>query len=172
MTVTQLIPSMTDEVTTRSIEDTDRNWIESMCKQQWGTSVMISRGRQFDIAKQAGLIADVDGERSGFLTYEVVGDECEVGGLLSLTEGKRVGSALLKAGEQYARSAGCKRFWLITTNDNLDGLRFYQKRGFELVSIYRGAVNETRRQFKPGIPVIGENGIPLRDEIELEIRLR
>ena len=60
--------------------------------------------------------------------------------------------------------------FLITTNDNLNALGFYQKRGFEIVTIYRGAVNESRKR-KPGIPLIGYNSIPLRDEIELEMSL-
>jgi hypothetical protein len=54
-----------------------------------------------------------------------------------------------------------------TTNDNLDALRFYQKRGFQIVAVRPGAVDESRR-VKPSIPVIGEHGIPIRDEIELE----
>jgi hypothetical protein len=59
---------------------------------------------------------------------------------------------------------------LSTTNDNLHALGFYQKRGFELATFRRGAVNESRK-IKPGIPRVGENGILLRDEIELEMLL-
>jgi hypothetical protein len=61
--------------------------------------------------------------------------------------------------------------WLISTNDNLNALKFYQKRGFSLVKLYKNAVNETRKKIKPEIPLIGENGIPIRDEVELEILL-
>jgi hypothetical protein len=52
----------------------------------------------------------------------------------------------------------------------LNALGFYQKRGFEIVAVYCGAVNESRKR-KPSIPLIGYNNIPLRDEIELEINL-
>jgi len=52
----------------------------------------------------------------------------------------------------------------------LNALGFYQKRGFELVAVHRGAVNESRK-IKPGISLIGANNIPLRDEIELELIL-
>lgn len=65
---------------------------------------------------------------------------------------------------------GCQRVFLITTNDNLNALGFYQKRGFELVAVHRGAVNESRKA-KPSIPLIGYDGILLRDEIELEMLL-
>lgn len=56
------------------------------------------------------------------------------------------------------------------TDDNLHALRFYQNRGFVLVAVYRNAL-EISRQLKPEIPLIGKNGIPLRDEIELEYTL-
>ncbi len=69
-----------------------------------------------------------------------------------------------------ARQAGCARLWLMTTNDNLNTLRFYQKRGFVLVSVHRNAVMKSR-QLKPEIPLTGNDGIPLRDEIELEMIL-
>ena len=72
---------------------------------------------------------------------------------------------------EEAAKENCRRLFLITTNDNLNALGFYQKRGFEMVSINRGAVNESRK-IKPGIPLIGMNNIPLRDEIELEIMLK
>ena len=81
------------------------------------------------------------------------------------------GSKLIDQAIEEARTQGCKRLFLITTNDNLNALGFYQKRGFEIAAIYRGAVNESRK-IKPGIPLVGYNNIPLRDEIELEMSLR
>ena len=75
-----------------------------------------------------------------------------------------------KAVTQVAREAGCKRLWLITTNDNLHALRFYQKRGFRLVAVHRSAV-DAARQLKPRISLIGNDQIPLPDEIELEMLL-
>jgi GNAT superfamily N-acetyltransferase len=77
---------------------------------------------------------------------------------------------LIDAVRQEAQRAGCKRLWLITTNDNLTALRFYQRRGFVLVAVHRNAV-ELSRKLKPQIPLIGEHGIPIRDEIELEMPL-
>jgi hypothetical protein len=69
-----------------------------------------------------------------------------------------------------ARKKGCRRLTLITTNDNLHALGFYQRRGFELAGIQRGAIGRAR-ELKPSIPLIGQNNIPLRDEIELELPL-
>jgi len=77
---------------------------------------------------------------------------------------------LINAVVEQARGRKCRRVWLVTTNDNLHALAFYQKRGFELVAVHRGAVNESRK-IKPVISLIGMHNIPLRDEIELEMIL-
>ena len=89
----------------------------------------------------------------------------------SLAEGEGVGTALLEAVKEAAVIASCERVWLITTNDNLHALHFYQKRGFRLVALYPNALESSRR-LKPEIPLTGLDGIPLRDEIELEYILR
>ena len=90
--------------------------------------------------------------------------------MTSLVERSGVGSALLEAARQEATSLGCHRLWLITTNDNTDALRFYQKRGLRLVAIHVNALEQSRK-LKPSISFIGRDGIPLRDEIELELPL-
>jgi hypothetical protein len=59
---------------------------------------------------------------------------------------------------------------LITTNDNIDAIRFYQRRGMRLVAVHRDAVDDARRA-KPSIPMIGEYGIPIHDELEFELQL-
>jgi len=69
-----------------------------------------------------------------------------------------------------AAAAGCTRLWLVTTNDNVEALRFYQKQGFRLVALYPNALEASRR-LEPDLPLVGRHGIPLRDEIELEMRL-
>jgi ribosomal protein S18 acetylase RimI-like enzyme len=88
----------------------------------------------------------------------------------SLREGAGVGSALLAAAVAAARAAGCARAYLITTNDNMRALRFYQRRGFALVALRPRAI-ERARALKPSIPLVGFGGIPLRDELELELWL-
>jgi GNAT superfamily N-acetyltransferase len=120
--------------------------------------------------KLPGFIADIDGKWVGLLTYEIGNRECEVVTLNSTSGGMGIGSGLLEAVRKVAISAGCKRLWLITTNDNTRALRFYQKRGFRLVALYPNQL-EKSRLLKPEIPVVGMDGIPLRDEIELEISL-
>ena len=121
-------------------------------------------------ARNEGLARLLQVDPSVELVQYVDGD-CEIVTLDSEREGQGLGTKLIDAVIEEARNHNCKRVFLITTNDNLKALGFYQKRGFELVRINRGAVNESRK-IKPGIPLIGMNNIPLRDEIELEIVLK
>ena len=116
------------------------------------------------IAEAAG------GHLLGMLTY-VPGrrwQQCEILTLHASEHWQGTGTALIEAVAQLARRQGCARLWVITTNDNVDALRFYQRRGFCLVKVHRGAVDRSRASLKPEIPLVGAYGISLRDEIELE----
>jgi len=106
----------------------------------------------------------------GLVTYHIKTPECEIITLDSLAEGMGIGNQLIQAVKKIAVEAGCICLTLITTNDNLESLGFYQKRGFRIRAVYPGAV-ERAREFKPSIPKLGNNGIPIQDEIRLEMNL-
>ena len=127
---------------------------------------MIVHGETFRPEQLEGFVND---DWTGLVTYVVGAEGCEIISLDALKEGGGIGTALLQAVAREAERRGCDRLFLSTTNDNLHALGFYQRRGFELVSIRRGAVTEARKR-KPRIPFIGDDDIPVRDEIELEIR--
>ncbi len=151
--------------------DTHRDWAVRTLRAHWGSEKVVSRGRVHDGATLPGFVAVAESaEPVGLAHYRIEGDSCELVTLDSLSEGQGVGSALIAAVREVALKAGCRRLWLITTNDNLHALGFYQKRGFVLVAVHRDAIAESRR-LKPEIPLIGNEGIPLRDEIELEMQL-
>jgi GNAT superfamily N-acetyltransferase len=120
------------------------------------------------VGDPALLAEDAYGTLLGLLTYRIVGPDCEVRALFATVTRQGTGSMLLDAVEAAARSVGCSRLWLITTNDNLDALRFYQRRGLRLAALHAGAVEESRARLKPSISEVGEYGIPIRDEIVLE----
>jgi ribosomal protein S18 acetylase RimI-like enzyme len=153
------------------LSEANRAEAAGILQRRWGTTRMVSRGRLFDAAAHPGFLARDESGSLGLITFEIAGPECEITTLQSLVEGRGVGSALIDVVRRIAADAGCARLWLITTNDNTPALRFYQKRGFRLVALYRDALAESRR-LKPEIPLLGRDGIPLRDEIELEVRLR
>ena len=73
-------------------------------------------------------------------------------------------------GSEHIITNGCTQIVVITTNDNLNALAFYQKRGFLLSKLYCGAFDNIRK-VKPNLPELGENNIPLNDEIELIYKL-
>ena len=154
----------------RALSSSDRSWVTGLLRVHWHSTRIAARGRLHDADRLPGFLAEIDGQPSGLVTYHLADEQCEVVSLNSLREGIGVGSALLDAVKQVAAAAGCRRVWLITTNDNLAALRFYQKRGWRLVAVHRDALDESRR-LKPTIPLLGIDGIPLRDEIELEMLL-
>jgi len=139
-------------------------WID-----HWGGEEMITRGNVYRPEQLDGFVLEEKNEWIGLITFFIKDDECEVTSLDSLREGQGIGSKLIDKAMEEAHTQNCKRLFLITTNDNLHALGFYQKRGFEIVAVYRGAINESRKR-KPSIPLVRMNGIPLRDEIELEIK--
>ena len=157
--------------TPRRLSQNDLPRLRQFWVEHWGGEEMVTRGRVYRPEQLEGFVIEEGNVWLGLLTFVVEDGECEVTSLDSLREGQGIGSKLLEQALEEARSRGCERLFLITTNDNLNALGFYQKRGFEIVTVYRGAMQESRK-VKPGIPLIGDNNIPLRDEIELEMSLR
>jgi ribosomal protein S18 acetylase RimI-like enzyme len=151
----------------RPIADADRPALARLVRELWGTDIVVGHGVVFTPADLPGLLAERDGETVGLLTYEIDGDTLEVVTIDAFPPGAGTGTALLDAAVDVARSAGCRRVWLMTTNDNLDALRFYQRRGFRLAGLRPGALAASRA-LKPEIPETGAYGIPLRDELDLE----
>ena len=155
--------------TIRSVEERDAEWVREFITQRWGAEFVVAGGAIYLPHKLPGFIAIQSGENIGLITYRIEGDQCEIITLDSMQPGAGIGSALIDAVKKAAADAGCRRVWLITTNDNLNALRFYQKRGFVLAAVRCNAI-DVSRQYKP-IPATGEDGIPIRDEIELELIL-
>jgi ribosomal protein S18 acetylase RimI-like enzyme len=158
------------EVTVRAVRDTDRPWVKAFVTERWGSEIVVARGRVLHPDDLPGFVAEDRTEAVGLVTYLVEDGDCEVVTIDSVVEGRGVGTALLDTVTAEAGRAGCRRIWLITTNDNLNALRFYQGRGFRLVAVHPGAVEESRR-LKPEIALVGKFGIPIRDELELELTL-
>ena len=158
---------LTEDLMIRPLGPDDQAWVQAWMIDQWGAASVVAHGQVFYPAQLPGFVVFHGGERTGLLTYSIAGGECEVVTINSLREKRGAGTALILAVENAAREAGCRRVWLITTNDNLNALRFYQKRGYRLVKVDPGAVDRSRL-IKPEIPATGYFGIPIRDEIELE----
>lgn len=172
------------EFNIRPLERSDREWVAHFLDDRWGTTQVVSRGKAVYGHLLPGFTAErVSSEDSeeteepdekaskpdyvGLITINAQEKECEIMTLDSLDPGSGVGTALVRAVEVWAKESGIKRLWLVTTNDNLAALKFWQKRGYKLVMVHRGAIAEARR-IKPQISITGLEGIPILDEIELE----
>jgi len=154
----------------RPVRASDYDWIAVFLIEQWGSVKVISRGNLHYANTLPGLVAAIDEQPAGLATYSIENDQCELVTLNSMVPEQGIGTDLLNIVVAIAREKRCKRVWLITTNDNTAALRFYQKRGFHLKAIYPDAI-ERSRKLKPEIPLSGIDGIPIKDEIELELLL-
>lgn len=154
-----------------SVEEKDRECVNKLLISEWEATDIIIRGKVIDGTKLDGFIALKNNEIIGLITYMIDADECEICSLNSFIENKGVGTALINKVKEYAEKNNCRRIKLITTNDNIRGLEFYQKRGFTFSNLFKNSIEEYSRKLKPQIPLYADNGLPIRDEIELEMTI-
>ena len=154
----------------RPVGVADLLWVSRVVSENFASTRIVSGGVLYVATDLPGFLAEEDGSPVGLLLYHLEACEFEVVVLLSLKERTGVATRLLARAEQVARAAECRRLWLVTTNDNLSAIAFYQARGWRQVAVRRGAVAEARR-LKPEIPEFGPNGLAKEDEIEFEFGL-
>ena len=161
-----IIAGMSIEI--RPITPDDHDWVMQFLEEVAHSLRVVSRGVLHEPGALPGFIGWHNGERAALLTYHIANGELEVVTLHSAVEGQGLGSALLQAAQDAAIAHNCRRLWLITTNDNTHAIRFYQKRGMVIKAVHVNALPHSRT-IKSEIPLIGNDGIPIRDEIEFEI---
>ena len=152
------------------ISEKNRQQVMNFFTQHWGSAQMIISSGTYDCAKLDGYVYNEGASIIGLVTYVVHADSLEVISLDSIQEGKGIGSGLMTEVEQFALEHAIPKIELITTNDNLHALKFYQKRGYRITHIFPNAVVEARK-VKPTILLIGNDGIPLLDELKLQKKL-
>ncbi|WP_243524219.1 GNAT family N-acetyltransferase [Bacillus pseudomycoides] len=144
-----------------------RETIALFMRENWGSTLMVSRGRTHQLDQLPGFIAIENNRIIGIITYEIKENNCEIVSLDSFKEKKGIGTKLVEYVIGMAKKQYCKKVWLITTNDNTNALRFYQKRGFMMTNLYVDAVKEARK-IKREIPLVGYDNIAILHEIQLE----
>ena len=152
------------------IVEADISWVEDTVSEYFGSPRVVSRGKLHRVRELPGYIAREDANQIGMVQYLITGDECEIIVLISTEPHRGVGRALIDRVRQRAMSEGCRRIWLITTNDNREAIHFYSSLGWKQKAIHRGAVRKSRK-LKPEIPEFGSDGTPIEDEIEFELIL-
>jgi len=169
--VSLFISKKSKHIHIRLLENEDRKWVTKLIKEEWVSNRIVTREKVHYLANLPGFIAVYKNEKVGFLIYNIENEECEIITLNSLIENIGIGTYLLRSLESFTQSKKVKRIWVITTNDNLDALRFYQIKGFQIKAIYIDAIKGSRK-LKPEIPLLGFYDIEIKDEIELEKRLK
>lgn len=149
----------------RALSDGDRDWIREVATSLWGSQVVVAHGDVFEPATLEGFVAEDGDARVGVVTYRVNGEACEVVTIDAFETRRGIGTALMGS----VRALGHRRLWLVTTNDNEPAQRFYEHLGFRLVAVREGDI-ERSRALKPEIPRLGVGGVPIRDELEYELR--
>ena len=158
------------EIRIRPIDEGDRPMLAWLVAELWGSEIVAVHGSSLRPAELGGFIAERSGRVAGLLTYQLVGDMLEIVTLNAIDRRAGIGTMLIEAAVGQARRLGCHEIRLTTTNDNIDAIRFYQRRGFRMAELRPGAVDQSRQR-KPQIPRVGDYGIPLRDEIDLTLRV-
>jgi len=158
------------EFRVRRIRDVDRAFIAHFIGQHRLPASIVSRGRLHDAPTLPGFVAFRGSEATGLLVYTLEQGDCEIVLLHMAVDRIGLGSSLLREAKKTARKAGCSRVWVVTGNDDTRALRFYQRNGFRLVALHRDARDQAR-EVSPQIPRIGRDGIPVHDELELELDL-
>jgi ribosomal protein S18 acetylase RimI-like enzyme len=155
----------------RPIERGDRPWLIRRLEEAFGGVTVARKGVLIDASVLPGFVAtDGCGRLVGLLTHDAAHGEREVVAIISTEEGRGIGRALMDAVRDHAVAAGCRRLWLVTTNDNTRALRFYQLWGMDLCAFYHHGARRSRR-VKPSLPERGADGIRLEHELEFELLL-
>ena len=148
------------EYCVRAAEDDDREWVVAAAREVLGSEYQVYLHRQFVVTDADVLIAELGGERVGFLSWEIAGDTCETLAIACTRRGRGAGTALMESLHRLAAERGCARLKVVTTDENLGAQRFYERLGYEVAEIRAGAVDECRRLYKPELPP------DMHDEIE------
>jgi ribosomal protein S18 acetylase RimI-like enzyme len=157
-------------VVVRTLAEEDRVWSGDSLRRTWGSTSVARQGALVDAAGLPGLVALLDDLPVGLLTYARREDDIEVVTVHAEHEGVGVGRALMDELLRRARAMGVGRIWLVTTNDNIRAIDFYQRWGMDLVGLVADGVTASRR-VKPSIPMVAENGIPVRHELVFQLVL-
>ena len=115
----------------KKIDKENREKVVTFFREHWGSSEMVTSTGIYQCEKLDGFIFEENNQIIGLVTYVIKGNETEIISLDSLQEGKGIASALIKKVENTAKQKQIQIVSLVTTNDNLNALKFYQKEATE-----------------------------------------
>ena len=149
----------------------DKEWIRTTLKKYWASTEIVIKGEVYKAEEYKAMIYKHKGIRTGLLIYFFDHVNCKIISLSTDLENKKIGTFLIMKLIDICFQQNCKRIEVITTNDNLKALYFYQKLGFRISGFYMNSITDVSRKLELSIPETAPNGIPIRDEIQLEYLL-
>lgn len=138
--------------------------------QEWTSTSVARLGELVEASGLPGYVATLDGRRVGLVLVDVQDRAYEVVAISTTTLRRGIGQALMERCFAEARAKGCRRVWLVTTNDNIAAIAFYQRLGMDLRALHRHAVRVSRK-LKPTIPVRDAAGVAIDHELEFVLVL-
>ncbi len=150
----------------------DYDLARSLVAREWGTDALVIAGK-VRATDDMSLIAATraDGRVLGIAYYAMTEAVALLGAIVVVDASEPgVGTMLFNAVADEARTLKLKKLRAITTNDNFEAMKFYQKRGMHFLSLFPGGMN-AYRAFKPNLRSEGRHGIACRDMLELEMDL-
>ena len=148
----------------------DKDLVSKLISNHWGSIFVISKGYKHNAAELPGFICRRNNDMVGLITYNISDNECEIVTLNCEINNKGIVTELINKVIKIAKLNNCRKVWLVTTNDNINAIKFYQKWGFEWIGFHKDAIQESRK-LKPEIPELGIDNIPIKHEIEFEYKL-
>lgn len=146
----------------------DEPFVRQVLASQWNTRRVWARGSSHDPFTLPTVIARREGRPVGMAVFTTAKHEFEIVALGVIERGAAVAPMLLDAVEDEARAAGASKVFITAPNCATEALAFLQRRGFAVTTVRRGQM-DWYRQSEPGIPKVAPNGVPIRDEFEVEL---
>jgi len=156
----------------QKLTEADRPEVKDFINEQWHAPHISIKGQLYYPHQSEGYIIRRDDKIAGLVTFRGDGDSIQMLTLNNTKPGTGLGYKLVLQVIDEARKRNADRVWLTTTNDNLKAIGFYQRLGFRLEALYRGAIDQARKTIKKEIPEYGFNGLPIHDEIEMVLTLK
>ena len=152
-------------ITVRRAYDEEREDILEICRYFWDETEFYCFDQTIDISQCINLLAVIEGEVAGLLSYRKKDDILVIVVLNVYPEfqGQGIARILLNEVMDQGRKQDCKKIIISTTNDDLPALYLYQKMGFQFSEILPGVIAEHH-----GEEIGGFAGLPVRDEIRME----
>ena len=156
------------EVAIRDLVPADEATLARLLDAELGGRNQARLGEMHDVLALPGFCARVGDRILGVATYALDENRAELAAIAVSRDHRfaGIGSALIEAVATEVAAQGARELWLVTTNDNVDALRLYQRRGFRLARLHARAISRAR-ELKPTIPTTGRYGIPMSDELIL-----